>query len=299
MERIVAVHHGVDDRLEDRLLAVLRHVDPRRNLAGRDLHVAHGEPYRVRDLPLQRARDFLRVDLPGGAVGAPVAGRRDGRVRQPPLRIPRAEQHAGDGCAPDARLVRREQRELFQRHLRLGCALRAQQRPPERGVQRVEPGLRHRLLVAPEITALRPPLGEAQPFVAGQLALGRADSDEAAPPAFVQAIAPGHLDEQEGPAVHFPMMNADAHRRLDEVGAHLDQQIIQRRHLGEGHPRNLSVVRHAAQQHAAVRVGEGGDLVGQVVAARAAGLVAGEHDLLELPAAVFALPQPLPRSRRR
>ena len=53
-------------------------------------------------------------------------------------------------------------------------------------------------------------------------------------------------------------------------------------------PCTVAIVGDTAHQHAAAGVGEGGEFIGQVVAARADGAIATELDLLELPAAVLA-----------
>ena len=170
---IVAMHRCVDDRLEDRLLAVLWHVDPHRSLSGGDMHVAHRERHCVRDLARKWTGDFLRVHLAGRPVRTAIPGRRDRRVGQPPVRPPRAQQYSGNRHALNPEFVLREHRELRQRCRRVGGTLGAEQGQPQLRVQGVEPGLRHRLLIEPEVTGLSAPLRQPELLFRRHPALGR------------------------------------------------------------------------------------------------------------------------------
>ena len=83
------------------------------------------------------------------------------------------------------------------------------------------------------------------------------------------------------------MIGADADGRPDGVGTHLNQQRVQLDDLLARHSLHLTCVGDAAEQHAAVRIGERRDLIRQIFAARSPRSASGKLDLLELPAAVF------------
>ena len=105
-------------------------------------------------------------------------------------------------------------------------------------------------------------------------------------------IAFGNFEQQHPFALReHPVPSVDADGRLDGIGADFDQQGIQRDDLLPRHALRLSVVGDTAEQHAAARIGERGDLVRPVVPARADRTVSGEYDLLELPGAVLARPE--------
>ena len=74
------MNHRVHDRLEERLCAVLGEVLAGGRLARPDVHVAHGEGERLRDLAVDWPRDFLRVDLARRAIRALVADGGNGGV---------------------------------------------------------------------------------------------------------------------------------------------------------------------------------------------------------------------------
>ena len=146
----VAVRHRVDHGLEDGALAVLGQIDARRVIVRRHLHVAHGEGHGVGDLAVQRPADGLRVDLPGRAVGAAVAGSGDAGVGEPLLRGAAAQQDAGHGRPPRAVRGVGQQPQLGEGEVGSGSALSAHQRFPQRLIQRPEAGFRNRLLVEPQ-----------------------------------------------------------------------------------------------------------------------------------------------------
>ena len=92
------MHHRVDHRLENRSLAELRHVSAGRVLVRGHAPVADHEAQGVTYLPVEWARNVLRVDLLAGVhPPAPLADGLDPGVRQPFPRILRREQHAPNG----------------------------------------------------------------------------------------------------------------------------------------------------------------------------------------------------------
>ena len=99
------MHHGIDQRLKQRLVAVLWQVDARRLLARCNLHVSHRKGYRIGNLPVQRTGNFLCVNLTGSPVSSPVAGCRNAGVREPLLGISGAQQHASYRGAWGAGLI--------------------------------------------------------------------------------------------------------------------------------------------------------------------------------------------------
>ena len=169
--RIVAVGHRIGDRLEQGLGAVLWQIHASRILVGPDAHVAHGEGDRFGDLPVEGAADRLGVELAGGPVGTAVVGGRDAGVGQPFLRCVAAEEEAGDGGPHRAMFVAPEKARLLQGRFRVGPAFGAQQRLPERFVQRSRSRAGHGLLVEPQEPRLAAPLGQTQPLVARHSAL--------------------------------------------------------------------------------------------------------------------------------
>ena len=87
-------------------------------------------------------------------------------------------------------------------------------------------------------------------------------------------------------------MYADANGRLDRIGAHLYQKGVQVRNLCSRHADDVAVVGNSSEHHAPGGVGECRDFVGPVSAGRSFRTIPGKLDLLELPAAVLARPQP-------
>lgn len=63
-------------------------------------------------------------------------------------------------------------------------------------------------------------------------------------------------------------MGADANGWSDGVRTHLDQNRIQFDNLLTRHALHLACVRDAAEQHTAIRIGEGCDLIRQIVPPR-------------------------------
>ena len=90
MDRIVAMDHGVGDRLKQSLFTVLGQFFPRRGLVRRDPHIAQRESDRLRDLSVERSGYCLGIDLAGRSVLAPVTGCGDAGVRKPFLGSPAA-----------------------------------------------------------------------------------------------------------------------------------------------------------------------------------------------------------------
>ena len=214
------MRHGVDHRLEQRLVAVLRHVHARRLLSRRDPHVADREGHRVGDLPVQRAGDLLRVDLAGGAIPSPVPGCRDARVGQPGFGIPGAQQHAGHRRARDAGFVGRQKRELRERRRGTFRARGAQQRFPERFVQGSKPRIRHGLLVEPTVAGLPPLLRQAQRLVVRHSTLRSTHPDVASSRAVMLRIASGDFEKQNSLAAGERLVPAaNAHGWGNGVGA--------------------------------------------------------------------------------
>jgi len=286
------MRHGVDHGFEQRLVAVLRHIHARRLLARRDPHIADREGHRVGDLPVQRPGNLLRVDLAGSAIPSPVPGRGDARITQPLFGIPGAQQQAGRRRAHDAVFVGRQKREFLERRLGIRCALGAQQRFPELFVQCSEPRVRYGLFVEPMRPGLSPPLRQARPLVGAHRALRSAHPDVASSRAVMPPIASGDFEKQDSLAAgELLAPAANAHGRLDGVGAYLDQEGIQGVDLFAGHALRRSVVVDAAEHDAAIGIGERRDLVGPIVPFRALRPVAGELDPFELPTAVLAQPQ--------
>ena len=68
------MYDGVDYCFKQSPLTVLGEVHPCRALAGRNAHVSHGECHPFADLPVDRTRDILRVNLAGGPVTPKVPG---------------------------------------------------------------------------------------------------------------------------------------------------------------------------------------------------------------------------------
>lgn len=173
---------------------------------------------------------------------------------------------------------------FIERELGVGGALRAQQGLPERLVEGAETRFRNRLLVEPEKVRRPPLLRQPQPFVARHPALRAAYPLEAPARAVVPAVASRRLDHQERPALlHLLAKDGGPERGLDRVRAHLHQQPLQFVHPFAGHSRYAARVGHPAEQYSAIRIGEGGNLVSQVVAARSDRAIPPELDLLELP----------------
>ena len=96
-----------------------------------------------------------------------------------------------------------------------------------------------------------------------------------------------HVDHQKQPAIELPVIGADANRRPNGVGAGLDHEGVQCDDLVPRHALDFAVVGDAAEKHAAIRIGKGGDLIREVLAARASRSVTSELDRLEFPMAVF------------
>ena len=165
----------------------------------------------------------------------------------------------------------------------------ADERLPQAVAQGLESGLRHGLPVEPQEPGLPALLRQAQTLVGRHLAFGAAHAAIAASRTVVLGVAGRDLYDEQRLAVS-ELVAGDLHvdGRLDRVRAGIRQDAIQYVHLRSRHALHLAVVADATQQHAAAGVGEGGELVGQVVAARADGAIAPELDLLELPAAVLA-----------
>ena len=78
----------------------------------------------------------------------------------------------------------------------------------------------------------------------------------------MQRIPFVHADQQKGAAIDLPALNVDVDRGLNAVGAHVDQKMVQRRHLLARHPLKLSAVCDTAQQSTAICVRERNDLIG-------------------------------------
>ena len=108
-------------------------------------------------------------------------------------------------------------------------------------------------------------------------------------------VALRDLGQQYGAAIgHRNAKNADIDAGLDGIPPDFNQQPFQIVQLRAGHhPLHRAVIGNAAQQDAAAGVGEGANLVGQVITARRNRTVALESNLLEFPGAVLAEAQSL------
>ncbi len=166
--------------------------------------------------------------------------------------------------------------------------------PHSRSLSVSKPVLGTACLSNQRVTGLRPSVRQAHSLVAGQSTFACTDPEPASVAALVQGVTSGHLDHDEGLAFKFPMVDVDAQGGFDAVGAYFDHQVAERRHLFLRHPLKESVIRHAQQEHAAVRVGERDHFVRQIVAGGTGRAATRELDLLELPPTVFAQPEPLP-----
>ena len=109
----------------------------------------------------------------------------------------------------------------------------------------------------------------------------------------MHGIALRHLGQQHQLAVgQFFVMCADTNGRLDRIAAHLYQKGVQVRDLCARHADDVAVVGNTGEHHAPSGVGEGRDFIRPVAAGRSFRTIPSKLDLLELPAAVLARPQP-------
>ena len=153
----------------------------------------------------------------------------------------------------------------------------------------LNPVSRNRLFVEGSVAGLGATLRQAQPFVAGHPSLGAADADVPMAGTLMRGIARRYIHNQQSPAIReFHVLGANANRRLDGVGADLDDVVVQRAEALKRHVLHCAFIGDTAKQGAAVSVGECHDLVRQVGALRANRSVASELDLLEFPGAVLA-----------
>ena len=283
------MRNRIDERFEQRLLAVLRNVHAGWILAGRDIHVLDGETDSVGHLLAQGAGDFLRIDLPRGTVPSTVTGRRNDCVRKPLLWSWNAQQHASYRGAQRPGVIGSHERHFLEGLFGGGPALGAQQGHPERSVQSLEPGIRNDPLIKRAEPRLASPLSQAQPLVTGHHSLRAANPDIALAAPLVERVSLRNIQNQNQLVPSKPeVVGGYTNRRLDDVSTYVNQERVQRRGLLAGHALYLSIVRGSAEQNAAIRIGERDDLGGEVLAPGTRRLISGEPDFRELPSAVFA-----------
>ena len=110
----------------------------------------------------------------------------------------------------------------------------------------------------------------------------------------MEGVAGADLDRQQRLAVELKAEGVDFDGRLDRVRAHTDYELLHGVQLAARHPLNFTVIGDAAEQYAAVAVGECRQFIRQPVAMRSDRAVAAEFDLFELPAAVLTQPELAP-----
>ena len=250
-------------------------------------HVAAHEEHSVGDLAVQRSRDGPRIELRRTPVHAAVVRRGDAGVRKPRVGFGRAEQDPRNGGLDGSVRGCRQQGELLKRTFRVRPPFGTQHRLPERLLKRPKSGLGDGLFVEPQKTRLPAPLGQTQLLVGRHLPLGPADAHIAAAGTPVEGVALRDLGGQNFPVRQRQVLRGDPHRRLDGIGAQLDQHLVERRQFVAREILHVPVVGDAAEQDATAGVRERGDLVGQRVTFGAPHPLAGELDLLEFPAAVL------------
>ena len=109
--------------------------------------------------------------------------------------------------------------------------------------------------------ACPPPLSKAQPLITRHLSLRAADSNVAPARTFMLRFASRYFDQHEQPAIKLPVISAYTNRRLNRVGADLDQKRVQLDDLLPRHGLDIAFVCDAAEQYAAFRIGQGSNLV--------------------------------------
>ena len=92
--------------------------------------------------------------------------------------------------------------------------------------------------------------------------------DEAAPTPPVEGLPLRRFDQEQGPAVEFPVADIDPEGGLDALRADLDQQTAGRFHLCAGQRLDPPVIGDATETDAAARVGASGHLISQIAPGR-------------------------------
>ena len=286
------MHDGVDHRFEDRTFAELRYIRARGILVGRDTSVRDHEAQRCADLPVERATDVARVNLPVGVRPVPaITHRVDPGVRQPLARILRRQQDAAHGCPQRSLRVGLHELQLRQGDLGRHVRARAYILPPQFPLQAVDTGAVNYLRVSRCGVGLPARLRQPPDRRRIHLALCVSPSMEVPTRRTVHCYTLGYLDDEGAAAGRLRRRHLEhpvVERRLDGVRADSGHQVRQCVQLHRIESLRLPVVRHSQHEPPSAGVAERRQLVGERIPPRRGDLPATELDRLQLQVRILA-----------